>query len=69
MGKEYDKNMIFSGAIKYHILSYFFLMIKYDKIWSLFQQEYYIGNVFSAHSFKMIFLYDIVRMEKNDKKS
>ena len=57
-------------------------MIKYDKIWSVFQQEYDIGkpkktiknnkkyhNLFSAHSFKMIFLYDIVRMEKNDKKS
>jgi hypothetical protein len=27
-------------------------------------KKYY--NVFSAHSFKMIFLYDIVRMEKND---
>ena len=31
MEQKYDKNMIFFGAIKYHILSYF-LIINYDKI-------------------------------------
>jgi hypothetical protein len=49
-------------------------MIKYDLFFSKNiilenqknNKKYH--NVFSAHSFKMIFLYNIVRMEKKDTK-
>ena len=55
MEQKYDKNMIFFGAIKYENI-----------YWKTKKNNKKYHNVFSAHLFKMIFLYDIVRMEKND---